>query len=240
MPDLSFSSEVADSGQMSESELIDQSSRTDPSFNTSVPKIRKGKDTSLIADFAVLALEGLSTRDALNLDGAPLPDPQSSSDDTTTIPEERDPVIENMDRKIKGAHERRRKLGGYISLARVLLLLEAKRFAAVEGQYKRLMTEAVDQAEAQAACYFQLPGVDRVIVVATTGKTWRWAMVRRFGDDVKESWKDSTGKRHVVEFIHKWSRDFSLETQESEDEWRLVVTMVEDLLEEVEVAVELA
>lgn len=208
-------------------DISQHSDSTTRTAEVSLPVIvRERGDNSLVADFACLTLQGINMRDVFGADHAP------SSDDKT-MSEELTKVLDSLIRREHDSHPGSgRRLGRHLDLARVLLLLEAKRHATSERDIKAAILDSEAQVQEQARYCFDMPNVTRLVAVASSGDTWSWAIIRKSKTDRIKDKKG--GEMADVEYETTWSKALLLETQESEDEWVKVVKVVRELLKEAE------
>lgn len=176
-------------------------------------------------------------RDVLGADDAPPPNVQPSSreEHDSVMNEELNKFFDVLGRRIQENQPMTGgRLGRHLDLARVLLLLEAKRNANSDHDFEVAMLQSVAQVEEQASYCFDMPNVTRLVAIASVGDIWQWTILRK-SETVTRTDKKG-GKMADVEY-ENWSKRLSLETQESEDAWDIVVKVVTDLLEEAEVDV---
>lgn len=176
-------------------------------------------------------------RDVLGADDAPPPNVQPSSrkERGNAMNEELNRFFDGLGRRIQENQPKTgRRLGCHLDLARVLLLLEAKRDANSKRHFENAMLESVAQVEEQACYCFDMPNVSRLVAIASVGDIWQWTIL---GRSENATTKDKKGRKMAAIGYKGWSKRFSLETQESEDQWDIVVKVVSDLLEEAEVDV---
>lgn len=215
---------------------LDTSHLTAQTFDVSHPVIvRERGDNSLVADFAVLTLQGGNMSDVFDADNAPPPDvyrsPQEEND--MTMSEELARFLENLSRGTQGDRpSSSTSPRNHLGLARVLLLLEAKRHATAARDIAAALVKSIEQVMEQARYCFDMPNVTRLVAVASSGDIWKWAILHK---SKTEKTRDKNGGEMAdVERDIVWSKELVLGSEESEAHWVKVVKVVRELKEEVE------